>query len=219
MNLFILFLQQSTRVYALIALLFLFDPIVYRLGLQNFILIREVRFLLELLINYLLLQTIKINLKFMRKFISILCLLIAFAFQSFAEETKEQVNNVQVVNATFDNIEQGLTKLAETLKVPASKMWEVFVEQQMINSLSEILALIITLSICVFVYIKCVKYAEKNNDDVFEYAITGLPAAAVLAVAFISLILILVGATDTITGFINPEYGAIKDIIDAIKLE
>jgi len=109
----------------------------------------------------------------------------------------------------YQDIETAINTLATELKVTADHVYGVLIRQQTINAIHIIIidALLLIFSIiCIIVCIKNV------NTDLTEVMI------ATTAIFSIITIIVMAGTLPSmLTGFVNPEYGAIQDIMRMIR--
>ena len=127
-------------------------------------------------------------------------------------------NIEKLVDKYSGKIEATIISLAESLKQPAEKVWTILIKQQYVKASMGIIVLLIIL---LFGYLS-IKYANNVKDWDRGYVYDDKPTysigAAVISVIclFISIIVLLFGGypNDILQGFINPEYGAIKDIVN-----
>lgn len=130
-----------------------------------------------------------------------------------------------IVTKVYNDVKAGLQGLAGGLKVGVSHVYEVLVKQQAIYSVSYLIILTTIFLFTIFFWRKFFKiynrFAIKDdalyNDDLDDHFITsgGLAIAIILTIVFLIVLGCL--ASNIITGLFNPEYGAIKDIIDFVK--
>lgn len=154
----------------------------------------------------------------MRTFIVFMSMLVVFAFNAKADESFEIVdsNDVETVNAVFAGIEKTVTNLADQLKVPAEKLWTILVRQQTIKSISSIALFVTILFVCFSALFWAYKRADKYKYGVYDEAETAIPTLISLAVLFSMTIISIVNFNEVLAGLINPEYGALKEILRAI---
>lgn len=129
----------------------------------------------------------------------------------------------------YSDIKSGLTALGSSLKVGSEHVYEVLVRQQLVNSLTYLSILVITILffICFFKVIKTAKYGSHiyNDSDNKEsrywignrWNLNGTLSIIFGLISFIGIVLSISSFNDMIMGFINPEYGAIKEILEVIK--
>lgn len=130
-------------------------------------------------------------------------------------------NVEKLVDKYSAKIEATIVSLAEQLKQPAEHIYKIMVKQQYIKAFTGIIVLLVTI---LFGYLT-IKYA--SNIENWEYGTiyknkpTYSLGAFIISIVslFVTILVLLVGQypVDIIQGFINPEYGAIQDIINLIK--
>lgn len=111
----------------------------------------------------------------------------------------------------YSDTKSGLTALGSSLKVGSEHVYEVLIKQQLSNSITGLLMLLLSI-ICLIIIIKITKKAINKNKDLGMVTVVfiGIPT-------MIFLVYELWHMNDIVTGFINPEYGAIKEILEVIK--
>ena len=120
----------------------------------------------------------------------------------------------------YEDVKGGILGLAEALKTPAEHVYEVLVKQQVVNAWSGLLLIIITIIIMVLSYKLLI---NKNNyiidkDGIIKELKAKSVIGIILAVLSISTMIIsIIDINNILTGFFNPEYGAMKNIVDFIK--
>jgi len=124
--------------------------------------------------------------------------------------TAEAVNqSTEEVNATVVYFTEKLEELAKSLKVPAEHVYQVLVKQQIVSSIVDLAVFFVG----VILVVLCFIVAFHKNTDWDE---PGFGPISSIIMGALSLILIIYGAlsiNSIISGFINPEYGAIKEIM------
>lgn len=125
----------------------------------------------------------------------------------------------------YTDMRDGIAALATSLKVGAEHVYMVLVKQQVVYAISYTildLALIITTLVFMILFYRNYSHTKDINhpwykDDMYDHF--GLIGNLLLFMFFGVLTIIIIGntATDIITGFINPEYGAIQTIINLVK--
>lgn len=114
----------------------------------------------------------------------------------------------------YSDVKSGISALAEGLKVGSEHVYGILCKQQLVNSITYLL-LIIVLIIAFPVSINFGKKIYKADTDgigAFFYI------AMVVGVLLItSTIMAILHIQYIVMGFINPEYGAIKEILEIIK--
>lgn len=111
----------------------------------------------------------------------------------------------------YDDVKGAISGLADALKVGAEHVYVVLIRQQIVDSILWLLV-----GILGFIFLAMVpkwsKKADWEDGNIYcGFAIGGGIFGAIMIICFIF-------SLDTIvTGFINPEYGAIEDIFSFIK--
>lgn len=143
-------------------------------------------------------------------------------------ETKDTLNKTEVyndvksaINTTSPKIAEAIKTISKQLKVTSDKVWDILVKQQRVWSIGFLIGEILTIWCwCHFWYrVKDgqkenwgLENSRKNQDS--SYAVSAW-ITFVLA-AFFSVISLL-NFNTMLTGFINPEYGAMKTIAEVAQ--
>ena len=161
----------------------------------------------------------------MKKIVFILVLSFVIAIPVISQE---ELASTQIIDKVFDRTTEAVQELAQALKVPAEHVYEVLVKQQRIRSMTLIIAsillLIIGLALIKITYdnwmkanreYKAIHDCNYNNyslDDGFWIAFIILGVLLVL----VGFIVAIASVQTIITGFVNPEYGALKEIMNVL---
>lgn len=157
------------------------------------------------------------------KKIIVLVVFAVFTISGFAKEIEASLPDTTAVTFTqvYKDVKEGITSLALALKVPAEHVYQVLIKQQIVKAWMGILVAVF-MFLLIFI---CIKFAfnieDWDNGTVFE----GKSPASLglfIAFAFISLVFLTTffagdSFSNILQGFVNPEYGAIKDIMSFIK--
>lgn len=135
-----------------------------------------------------------------------------------------QIHHRLLFSKVYNDIKEGIKGISASLKVGAEHVYDVMVKQQVINAATDtmfsLLLIIITLSGWI-TFKKSLKHYEKGgkwqNEDKGEHVETVLPLVVGIIMTLVTLIYIGTHVSIILTGFFNPEYGAIKDISNFIK--
>ena len=124
------------------------------------------------------------------------------------------------VKEVYEDIKAGITGLATALKTPAEHVYAVLCKQQIIKAVIGIFMFLIPLIfiICSLRYGSFVvdwdEWIIKDGRPTFSAAIS--ITFGILGIIFMMIFFIGDYHLDILQGF-NPEYGAIKDIVNFIK--
>jgi hypothetical protein len=111
----------------------------------------------------------------------------------------------------YTDIKTNIGALASALKVGAEHVYYVLVKQQVVNSIVWLIVAIIV-GISFWGMIKYSKWCRVNKID--EY---NLGLAFGWLITAIAIVIVIFHIDVIVTGFVNPEYGAIMDIINFVK--
>lgn len=155
----------------------------------------------------------------MKKLLSFLFLLLAYNI-SYASQKTDSVNvesTSQTVERLVDKYSEktyaAICSLAKSLKQPIEHVYAVLVKQQVVESITNLVIIILAILFAI-IGIRFVKHPNADWKDGNVYSTVGGILLFLSALCIFSSLLEL---NDTITGFVNPEYGAIKDISNIIE--
>lgn len=132
-------------------------------------------------------------------------------------KTEELVSSVIPDSASltfkevYSDIKSGINALSASLKVGSEHVYALLVKQQMVKSVLylTLLTLSIVLMIILFrIYKKALKTDWSEDTHIAYFIFLTLPTIIFFCGSIFNIDVI-------ITGFINPEYGAIKEILDS----
>lgn len=125
----------------------------------------------------------------------------------------------------YNDVKGALDGVADALKTGAEHVYEVLVRQQFTNSVTNIAIYILLASVCyTALRIGQQRYKARDKqtaqsylDNPTDYADVIIPLiiGVILLGGFVAFLVTTINAT--ITGFINPEYGALQEIKSFIK--
>ncbi len=114
----------------------------------------------------------------------------------------------------YNDIKSGLSGLSNALKVGSEHVYNTLIKQQLVDSIVYLILLVISillLLISIRIYIKSTSKDWDNPNPL------NLSCIFLFIAGLIMLFLGMFNINNIITGFINPEYGAIKDILTFIN--
>jgi hypothetical protein len=135
----------------------------------------------------------------------------------------------------YNDVKSGIAGLASALKIGAEHVYIVIVKQQVVHAVSNLILVLILMGLAYFLYnqsrktykahlVQCgYKEGDKSSNNNIDLDDSAKGVASVIlgvlsAIALICGIGVFCTSYDTIImGFINPEYGAMKDIMDFVK--
>lgn len=132
----------------------------------------------------------------------------------------------------YSDIKAGLSGLAQGLKIGSERVYEVLIRQQCVRAYIWCLVLLFGLILLTyFIYcfnsknrFKIKTRYNKNSDDEEEYIDKkewdGAHITKTIIMGLISIMFMIPGCFHIdiiLTGFINPEYGTIKEILEFVK--
>lgn len=150
----------------------------------------------------------------MKKIIVTLIFVMFYAF-SYAQDkgTPPPSETERIVDKYVDKIGDAVDKLAESLSVPAEHVYGVLVKQQMVIAYTSIGSLLI-FALLIFISVSLGNKWDRDWDDWDEFSVYKLWTITFSSFFIISL---LVSVLSGVPKLLNPEYGAIREILDVIK--
>jgi hypothetical protein len=148
----------------------------------------------------------------MKKLFVIIMLVIVATIYSNATEVVTDSTQV-TFSKVYNDVKEGLSGLATALKAPAEHVYTILVKQQLVNSVSLLIICLLLISpsfTCKF-WLKQCKNDPYNVGWEFGLVIIGV------IIPLIGIIILAAGMPEIIMGLFNPEYGAIKDIMNFIR--
>jgi hypothetical protein len=138
--------------------------------------------------------------------------------------TKEAVKDgVAVVDTSsnfkhiYTDIKTGITALAQGLKVGVEHVYMVLVKQQIVNSVVYLFMFILAIVSIIICYKQWGKIEVVENGSEVKEVRPLVGTITFGALGFILSLVFLFNIDTMIMGFVNPEYGAIQQIISVVK--
>jgi len=131
-------------------------------------------------------------------------------------DTTNITQTERLIDKYSGRIYDALEAMAESLKIPVEHVYNILVKQQIVEAVIYIIVLVSGIA-CFFYFLICLSRGSKASND-SNAEVMFLVKAIIFG--FFSFVFLFVGFChlDTIVmGLINPEYGAIKDIMEFIK--
>lgn len=127
-------------------------------------------------------------------------------------------NDVEkVVKYLTPRAETLLIKTAKKLEKTTDEVWRILVKQQVVHAWAYLLFFIGSIILWIRFYIQYNKFTEDLTEDGSQKEIHGVMMAIFLILAVTTSIFSSIHFVDMMTGFINPEYGAMKNIYQIYK--
>lgn len=134
------------------------------------------------------------------------------AQKSTLQEVKEVItpgdSAQSLMRTIYNDAKAGIQGLASALKVGAEHVYLVLVKQQLVYSICWLISWILIIIVLTY-FIKFAKHVWKEDDE------GGLVVSFVIGICLIVWLSInLCHIDNMVTGFVNPEYGAIMEIMN-----
>ena len=119
----------------------------------------------------------------------------------------------------YSDFKQAISGIADSLSIGAEHVYEVLVKQQLVESITWLVILVTGIILAIISSKLLIKGAAlENNKETYHLCPPHCISGAICAITCICLLIGGLFNLDTIiTGFINPEYGAIMEIKQMIK--
>lgn len=138
--------------------------------------------------------------------------------QKALSSTKEAVSNTVSAadtSSTFKEVYRdfkgAIEGMAQSLKVGAAHVYEVLVRQQVVKSISLVIGIFSVMIVSIFSARFFWNKSKHDGDFWPAFALAGVFPLVISVIIFVCSI------TDIVTGFVNPEYGAINEIMSHIS--
>jgi len=160
----------------------------------------------------------------MKNLLSILFLSMV-TFTAFADSPTDIVDKVGDVVATVDtaslynqmysDVKTALVGLASALNVGAQHVYTILVKQQIVNSIHYTILILLFILLTYKTVNPMYKWANKYSGE--SDGFSNMLAVFYYFVLAVVGIILLFCVNTVVTGFVNPEYGAIKEIMQMIQ--
>ena len=155
----------------------------------------------------------------MKKLLTVI-IAMGFLFTTYAQKVDSLPDTTKLtLGKVYSDVKAGINGLAQSLKVPATHVYTVMIKQQTTRAISDLIFDIVFIALSFILYFAGMKMwrllSVKKTDE--------LESACIMTFIFCvvsTLIAVCSFWSDysgIVTGFVNPEYGAIKEIISFVK--
>lgn len=117
----------------------------------------------------------------------------------------------------YNDMKEGILGIAAALKVGTENVYKILIRQQIVKSCSKIILFIIGFIMLYFPLNRYINKKEILRDKDGEPTLLGVVRTMQFATGGFLFFYGIISSDDIITGFINPEYGAIMEIMDFVK--
>ena len=151
----------------------------------------------------------------MKNILLLLIAVISLNTASFSQDKCEDKNTTELCEKVYSDIKNVVSELSETLKVGSEHVYKTMIKQQKVKVYYGFLILILfILFLCLFIW-------SLKKSSSFDYDDKSFFIESAIVSGVISSILLIVfcvsSCPNIIQGIVNPEYGAIKDIMDLVN--
>jgi hypothetical protein len=149
-------------------------------------------------------------------------ILMILAISSYAGSIDSTLNKISIpdsakvtMTTVYNDAKAGIAGLASALKVGAEHVYVIMVKQQIVKSITGCVILLFI----IIGWIALVRGFEYGADPKKGDWEEGLVPYCIFIGGglFVITIIFILNIECLLTGFINPEYGAIKDILEFVK--
>lgn len=120
--------------------------------------------------------------------------------------------------AMYNDVKEGIVAIAAALKVTAEHVYRVLVMQQVVHAITWLLIVCVLCFVPLIYWKKITAWAKdegvSENGEGLQWIVWAL---ATVAPILIGVITFCCTATTIVAGFVNPEYGAIMDILQFVN--
>jgi hypothetical protein len=153
--------------------------------------------------------------------------LLLIVIMLFTVSTYSQTDSTAVVQTTIteteriidkysDKIGAFLESTAEALKVPVAHVYEILVRQAIAEAITYTIVGILGI-ISMFICIKFLVKEEEIKRDTYDFPLYGIVGGGIGIAGLMFLVVFAFSINNIVTGFVNPEYYAIHEILDILK--
>lgn len=134
-----------------------------------------------------------------------------------SKEVANSIDTSRLSKQVYSDVKQALVGLGQALKVGAEHVYKVLVMQQVVKAIEwTILGLVPFLLLLVFGKAS-LRWANKDEGTADDQGVRVLITCIFWIACLIGMIIFVFHVNTIVTGFVNPEYGAMLDIMDFIK--
>lgn len=150
---------------------------------------------------------------------TIVTLLTAIITFGQADSTKVESAQPELTKEkVYQDVKEVLTQLGSALKVGSEHVYGVLVLQQVTKGVIWIIIFVVSIILLLISYNQFQKLEFDNYDSIEPKKIVHLVFSIVTGVIGVIIFIAAMFHVDTmVTGIINPEYGAIKEIVNLIR--
>lgn len=154
----------------------------------------------------------------MKKLLFLITLMFTMVFVNAQDTVTYNTKTGVVVDEVITRVETAIATLADKLQQPAEHVYKVLIQQQTVNAyvvLSTTILLIVLVMISLYLSLNKNSYKYYNDGSVDEVKPTAFIGFIAGTLAFLALLIYVCNNfIEMTTGFFNPEYGAIKEILN-----
>jgi hypothetical protein len=124
------------------------------------------------------------------------------------------VDTSSLYRTIYEDAKSGLKGIADALKVGAEHVYIVIVKQQVVKAVTWLIFILLQIPLGVLVYVggkKLFAYCDKGNP---------LPVFYTIFIGGTPIVLLIIGLCHLdviVTGFLNPEFGAMEQIMEWVN--
>ena len=131
------------------------------------------------------------------------------------------------MSVVYKDIKSAIVGLSDGLKVGTEKVFVVLIKQQLVIAITDLILLLTFISLTTICFRSFLKYKNYCYDKEHKWYNTNydahfeIPLSIILTIIFfiVSISCFISHIDNIITGFVNPEYGAIDRILEMVSSE
>lgn len=155
----------------------------------------------------------------MKKLLTVI-IAMGFLFTTYAQKVDSLPDTTKLTLGKFySDVKAGINGLAQSLKVPATHVYTIMIKQQTTQAISNLIFLLVFIILSFVFYFVAIKtyklYNVRKDENLLD--ITVLSFIILAITVLITVVCFWSDYASIVTGFVNPEYGAIKEIISFVK--
>lgn len=146
-----------------------------------------------------------------------LIILLLFSFTTTLSVAQTDSTSQELKSVIYNDVKVAIESIAAALKVGSEHVYAVLVKQQIVNSITFIMVYLVGIFVVLFMFKQASKLPpyDDRSDREDELHTTFIIIGSILGVIVIFFFICTISMT--VTGFVNPEYGAIEKIMELLK--
>lgn len=143
-------------------------------------------------------------------FTMLMLVLVSNTLLAQSDSTKQELPKLSK-EVLYKDVKDAMVQIGKALEVGAEHVYVVLIKQQVVVAVTFLLIILVLFGFSVWAWLAYNYEAKKPDYKEDGYVLMPLIPSVITLVVF------LWNIRSIVTGFINPEYGAMMEILDAIK--